>query len=279
MKKYLHQKFDLNDPELVSIMDELPLWSAPFGLRLLDTIKMEPGIQALDVGCGCGFPVLELAQRLGASGKVYGIDPWGAALERAVLKVRRYGLKNVMIIRGVGERLPFRDRSFDLIVSNNGLNNVGDLEATLAECYRVSRPNAQFAFTFNLEETMAEFYAVLRETLVENGLNDGVMKMQEHIRSKRKPLEEVKEAVRRAGFSLRDLRRDSFNIRFSDGSAMLHSFLIRLAFMDPWKEIIDPGDREIIFTRVEDKLNRGAEAQGGVSLTVPFVTLDCRRNG
>jgi arsenite methyltransferase len=44
------------------IYDELPLWSAPFGLTLLDTIRMKKGIRVLDIGSGAGFPMLEIAE-------------------------------------------------------------------------------------------------------------------------------------------------------------------------------------------------------------------------
>jgi SAM-dependent methyltransferase len=87
MKDYLEHTFSSEDVELVSIIDELPLWSAPFGLQLLDTVELKPHINALDVGCGLGFPLIELAQRLGVSSKVYGIDPWKRALERAHVKI------------------------------------------------------------------------------------------------------------------------------------------------------------------------------------------------
>jgi len=76
MKNYLTHSFSTDDFELVSVIDELPLWSAPFGLRLLDTIKLKPRINALDIGCGLGFPLIEVAQRLGTSSKVFGIDPF-----------------------------------------------------------------------------------------------------------------------------------------------------------------------------------------------------------
>ena len=41
--------------------DDLPLWSAPFGLTLLDTVRMKKHINVLDLGSGSGFPMLELA--------------------------------------------------------------------------------------------------------------------------------------------------------------------------------------------------------------------------
>ena len=47
----------------------------------------------LDVGFGTGFPLLELAQRLGKSATIYGIDPWEAAHERTHLKMDLSTLK------------------------------------------------------------------------------------------------------------------------------------------------------------------------------------------
>ena len=92
MKKYLNHTFSTEDKELVSIIDELPLWSAPFGLSLLNTIKLGNGFRVLDIGSGQGFPLIEIAQRLGESSMVFGIDLWKEANERASLKIKKYDL-------------------------------------------------------------------------------------------------------------------------------------------------------------------------------------------
>ena len=55
--------------------DEFPFWSAPFGIKLLDMINYRRGITALDIGFGTGFPLVELAMRLGPTCTVRGIDP------------------------------------------------------------------------------------------------------------------------------------------------------------------------------------------------------------
>jgi len=157
MKKYLNQEIDINDPDLVSVIDDLPLWSAPFGLKLLDVIYLKRGMKVLDVGCGTGFPLIEISQRLGDSGQVCGIDPWGKVLERVKLKLQVYDIGNVGIIKGVAEDMPLQDNFFDLIVSNNGINNVQNVEQALSECYRVSKPGAQMVLTMNLDQTIAAF--------------------------------------------------------------------------------------------------------------------------
>ena len=133
MKKYLDHTFNTEDIELASVLDELPLWSAPFGISLLDTVRLRKNINVLDVGSGTGFPIIELAQRLGESCVLYGIDPWETVNYRARMKVNKYNLGNVKIITGHAEDLPFEDGFFDLVISNNGINNVSDFEKAINE--------------------------------------------------------------------------------------------------------------------------------------------------
>ena len=87
----------MHDPDFVSVYDELSLWAAPFGLKLLDAIKYRRNITALDLGFGTGFPLLEFAMRLGQTSRVYGIDPWNAAIDRVRRKISRYGIDNVQL--------------------------------------------------------------------------------------------------------------------------------------------------------------------------------------
>ena len=279
MKNYLHSSFDLNDPDLVSTFDELPLWAAPFGLKLLDVVRMQPGTTALDVGFGAGFPLVDLAMRLGPSSKVYGIDPWKAGIERTRLKLNVCGVDNVELHEGVAEALPFADEIFDLVVSNNGINNVADIPKSLAEIHRVMKPGAQFAMTMNLEDTMVEFYDIYRNVLQERGLDAEAEKITEHIYARRKPVDEMRKLLDTAGFTLSRLICDTFAFRYADGTAMLNHYFIRLAFMDSWKAILPPDLVEPVFAEIEARLNTLAQQHGELRLSVPFVVIDCRKSG
>jgi arsenite methyltransferase len=263
-----------DDPALVSSFDELPLWSAPFGLALLDTVRLRPDLTALDVGCGTGFPLIELAQRLGSRSRVFGLDPWKGALSRAKQKLRQLGLENVALLDASAERIPLGAGSVDLVVSNNGLNNVQDLDAALGELARVSGAGAQLVFTFNLPETMREVYEPLSEILHDDA---ALGRLRDHVFSKRKPVGFMREQVERAGFEVAGVREDRFALRFADGTAMFEHFFMRLAFIPPWLELVEEPRRIPVFLELEKRLNAAASALGGLALSVPFACFDCRR--
>jgi len=278
MTKFRKSNFNLNDRDTVSIIDELPLWSAPFGLKLLDTIRLRQHITALDIGFGLGFPLLEIAQRLGNSSKVYGIDPWKAAIERTQTKINILGLTNVELIEGVAENIPLPDNSVDLIVSNNGINNVQNLEKVMSECKRIAKKSAQFVATVNLNKTMIEFYDELEKGLIEEGLNENVSQLKKHIYHKRRPLDELKKLFQSNGFKIEKLIHDSFKLRFLNATTMFNHYLIRLAFLDSWLDLVPEVLIQEIFTRVENRLNHKAQDDEEMVLTVPFVVIEAEKS-
>ena len=49
IKDYLNTDFDLNSDQLIEVLDELPFWAAPFGLKLIDQVVLRKNISALDI--------------------------------------------------------------------------------------------------------------------------------------------------------------------------------------------------------------------------------------
>ncbi len=265
------------NPEMLPFFDELPLWSAPFGLRLLESIHYKKGITAIDIGFGTGFPLTEIALRLGTSSVVYGIDPWKDAIQRASQKLDTYGISNVTLIEGVAESIPLPDASVDLITSNNGINNVSDIPKVFAECARICRPGGQFVQTMNTDLSMIEFYSEMEAVLSEMNMITEIEVMHRHIAQKRPSVEGMLSLLREHGFTLRKLIQDQFDYTFADGTSMLNHYFIRLAFLESWIGLVPPEKAERIFGEVERRLNETAERLGHLKLSIPFVVIDAMK--
>lgn len=273
---YLHFAIDLNTSETVTVYDELPLWSATFGLLLLKYIPLQQGMTVLDVGCGTGFPLLELAQRLGATSMVYGIDPWESAIKRANLKARLWNVRNIDIRQGDAADMPFPNSLFDLIVANLGINNFSNPTTVLTECWRVSKPSARVALTTNLQGHLQEFYNVFESTLLDYGNEQAVQALKLHI-EQRATITGIATLFEQTGFRLSKVHEESSTLRFVDGSTLLRHYFIKLGFLDGWKSVVDAEQQAAVFARLEAKLNDLARAHGELTLTIPMVYIEGER--
>jgi ubiquinone/menaquinone biosynthesis C-methylase UbiE len=276
MKPYLHCNFDYDSTAFINALDELPLWSAPFGLSLLGMINYRKNINILDIGSCTGFPVIELALRFGDSSSIWAVDPWIAALERLKSKMESAGVKNLQIHCGIAEDLPFENGYFDLITSNNGFNNVEDMLMALQESRRVLKPGSQLVFTVNLPETMKAFYDELEFVLLELGLKEEVIKMKEHIHHKRKNVAFINDLLKKAGFEAVRVNKNFFLWQFADGTSFLNHYSICNAFMPSWKELIPERMLELVFDKVENRLNQIARDEGWLKMSIPYAVFDCK---
>ncbi|HEV8717098.1 MAG TPA: arsenite methyltransferase [Candidatus Binatia bacterium] len=106
---------------------------------------LNPGETVLDLGSGGGIDVLLSAQRVGPTGKAYGLDMTEEMLVLARENQRKAGVENVEFLRGEIERIPLPDHSVEVIISNCVINLSGDKDRVLAEAFRVLKPGGRFA--------------------------------------------------------------------------------------------------------------------------------------
>jgi ubiquinone/menaquinone biosynthesis C-methylase UbiE len=273
---YLDWQRDYRDPEVASVYDEVSFWASRFGALLLENVPLGHGLRVLDLGCANGFPLYELAHTLGPSSRLWGVDLWREALARARSKQRVYALANVAVAAADGARLPFAGASFDLLVSNLGVNNFENAQAVFEECHRVARPGGVLALATNLEGHMAELYAVFRHVLEEIG-NPTYLERLTANEQHRGTRESLVAAVSAAGFTPSRAVGASFTMRYADGSALLRHHLTRMGFLGGWKAVVDEADRRRVFAALERHLNHHAEHEGELQMTVPALYLEAVR--
>ncbi|EWG10841.1 demethylmenaquinone methyltransferase [Cytobacillus firmus] len=108
-----------------------------------DTMKkmnVQKGAKALDVCCGTADWSIALAEAVGESGKVTGLDFSKNMLKIGEEKIKDRKLKQVELVHGNAMELPFADNSFDYVTIGFGLRNVPDYLQVLKEMHRVVKP-------------------------------------------------------------------------------------------------------------------------------------------
>lgn len=115
-----------------------------FRERMLGFASLKPGEDVLDVGCGTGTLALLAKRKVGAKGRVEGIDAAGEMIARATKKARRAGL-DVAFSMAPAQKLPFADGEFDVVLGTlmfHHLPKTGRMEFA-AEALRVLRPGGR----------------------------------------------------------------------------------------------------------------------------------------
>jgi arsenite methyltransferase len=131
------------DPELIRTLPEAVTASYcgvgnPFSLG-----PINEGEAVLDIGCGAGVDTLMAATIAGPTGEAVGIDLTAEMLQRAEANLALTDLKNVIFEKASGEKLPFEDSHFDVVISNGVINLIPDKAATLKEALRVLKPGGR----------------------------------------------------------------------------------------------------------------------------------------
>jgi 2-polyprenyl-6-hydroxyphenyl methylase/3-demethylubiquinone-9 3-methyltransferase len=125
---------------------------------LIGELKIDPkATTALEVGCGGGFMTEEIA-RMGFA--TTGVDPSERSVRVAADHARESGL-DIRYGTGVGESLPFEDRSFGVVFCCDVLEHVRDLPKVISEISRVLKPGGVFYYN-TLNRTWASLLGAIK---------------------------------------------------------------------------------------------------------------------
>jgi ubiquinone/menaquinone biosynthesis C-methylase UbiE len=139
-------------------------WEAKPKARALEMLGVKEGQVVLEIGFGTGHGVLALAEAVGESGRVHGLDlsPRMLALTQARVDTAGYSGR-VALRNGDAITLPYGDACFDAIFMSFVLElfDTPEIPQVLSECCRVLKPNGRIAVVSLLageQNTMDKLY-------------------------------------------------------------------------------------------------------------------------
>jgi SAM-dependent methyltransferase len=113
---------------------------SPTGRRILLRAGLKPGMAVADFGCGVGATTRTLAEMVGSSGKVTGIDVSAAQLEQGRILCEKEGIANATFVEASATATGLPRNSFDLAYCRFLLLHLTDPEAGLREMLAVLKP-------------------------------------------------------------------------------------------------------------------------------------------
>ncbi len=141
---------------------------------IADRLSLKPGMEVIDIGCGVGGPMGNLARRSGAS--IVGINNNAYQIERAKLHTRDIRAL-CSFIQGDYMRIPEGDDCYDAAFAIEATVHAPDETALFREIFRVLRPGACFAsyewcLTDRFDAGNAEHQRIKNDIMAGNGLPD-----------------------------------------------------------------------------------------------------------
>ena len=108
----------------------------------LDLLGVEPGKHVLEVGCGNGWVLREIARRVAPGGRAVGLDASGELLALATTQAAEEDVR-VELRPGDARELPYDQAEFDIALAPLVLLHVPDADRVIPELVRVVRPGGR----------------------------------------------------------------------------------------------------------------------------------------
>jgi ubiquinone/menaquinone biosynthesis C-methylase UbiE len=206
-------------------------WSTPFAESLLTHLDLFPGATILDVASGHGIPAFYLAEQVGPSGQVLGIDVSTRQVESArmiqgqQLPWLRFECLDV-------RSLPSDLASFDRITGNLSVMFFRpDRFATLQGLAAHLHPGGQIVLTFPSLGTFDSLWRRVDQEMAVRQLHTERRRLEAYI-AERPSAEEGRAWLHKLGFNRVVVSEYPLEVMAGHGRALLHDPLLRGGFLD-----------------------------------------------
>lgn len=145
-------------------------WHSQITHRLVEVAQIKSGNKVLDIATGTGHVAIEVAQIVGDSGQVIGIDISTGMLEKAKRKATVLNLKNIKFQLADAENIEFYINSFDRILCANAFPLMADKAATLTLWSKFLKPDGLIGI-HSIAEKGFTGIVILHKVLKNHGIN------------------------------------------------------------------------------------------------------------
>ncbi|HEY3357146.1 MAG TPA: class I SAM-dependent methyltransferase [Polyangia bacterium] len=244
--------------KLAQVYDEeiLPLWSMRFGRMLLRHVEAPPKAMVLDVGCGTGYPALDVLRKLDDQSRIIAIDCASEMLNVARKKAADLAGRRIFFrTETVKSRLSFTADVYDVVMANDSLWELDDPPASVADFARVAKPGGLVLVTLPMRGSWGEFYDIYREVLTKHDHHDILRKLEEE--EQRYP--EPEDAVRwleQAGLTDIGIETEQFELLFRSSREFFFAPVVEFGPLPGWKEVAGKGEvMQEIFWHIKEAID------------------------
>jgi ubiquinone/menaquinone biosynthesis C-methylase UbiE len=234
----------------------VPTVFGPWAADLIGAASPRTGERVLDVACGTGVVARLAAERVGAGGRVVGLDlnPGMLAVARAIASPIPIDWRE-----GSAVALPFEEGAFDLVLCQQGLQFFPDRPAALRETHRVLALGGRLGLATWRPMQHAPGFAALAEALGRRIGPDAAALMQAPFSLG--DAEELRSLVAGAGFRAVEIRPATKTLRFPSGDEFVQWYVAGSPLAGPVARADDRA-RAALVAEVRDLLQAHVSPEG-----------------